>query len=77
MLDIKFIRENAELVKDNCEKRRVKVDIDKLLSIDETRRELLTRVEGLRAEKNKKIKRQADSRRNPKHEKSRGGDQSY
>ncbi|MFH1462454.1 MAG: serine--tRNA ligase [bacterium] len=39
MLDIKFIRQNPNLIKENCQKRGVKVDIDKLLKIDQTLRE--------------------------------------
>lgn len=53
MLDIKLIRENTELVKQNCVNRRVKVDIDELLRLDEQRRENLKALEDLRAEKNK------------------------
>jgi seryl-tRNA synthetase len=53
MLDIKFIRENQGAVKKNCENRRVKVDIAKLLELDESRRAKLTAVEELRASKNK------------------------
>ncbi len=54
MLDIKFIRENINLVKDNCAKRRVKVDIGKLLELDEERRANLKEMEKLRAERNQK-----------------------
>ncbi len=53
MLDMKFIRENAELVKQNCVNRHVKVDIDELLRLDEQRREIIKSLEDLRAEKNK------------------------
>ncbi|MDD2757876.1 MAG: serine--tRNA ligase [Patescibacteria group bacterium] len=56
MLDIKFIRENVDLVKENCVNRKVKVDIDKLLALDESRRENLSKIETLRAERNKKSK---------------------
>ncbi|HMN19694.1 MAG TPA: serine--tRNA ligase [Candidatus Moranbacteria bacterium] len=52
MLDIKFIRENAEQVKKNCENRNVKCDIGQLLALDRERLELLQKVEELRAEKN-------------------------
>lgn len=52
MLDIKFIRENLELVKQNCANRRSKVDLDLLLSLDEQRRGLLKKVEELRASRN-------------------------
>lgn len=53
MLDIRYIRENAETVKKNCENRLVKCDIDKLLKLDEERLVLLSEVESLREQKNK------------------------
>ena len=52
MLDIKFIRENADLVKKNCQDRFSKVDIEELLKLDGEKRELETRVEDLRAKRN-------------------------
>jgi len=52
MLDIKFIRENKEAVKKNCEMRNFKVDIDRLLKLDEKRRQLLMEVGDLNAKKN-------------------------
>lgn len=56
MLDIKFIRENSELVKENCKNRLVAVDIDRLLEVDRKRRQSETRLEELRAERNKTSK---------------------
>ncbi|MFH0805506.1 MAG: serine--tRNA ligase [Patescibacteria group bacterium] len=53
MLDIKYIRENSDKVKEGCEKKQVNVDIDKLLEIDKKRRELLQKIETLKAEQNK------------------------
>ncbi len=53
MLDIKFIRENKDVIKEGSKKKHIEVDIDKLLSIDEKRLELLLRVELLRGEQNK------------------------
>ncbi|HPN96739.1 MAG TPA: serine--tRNA ligase [Candidatus Moranbacteria bacterium] len=53
MLDIKFIRENAEEVKKNCKLRNIKCDIDELLKLDEKRRSLVQYAEELNAEKNK------------------------
>ncbi|MFA5797927.1 MAG: serine--tRNA ligase [Candidatus Woesearchaeota archaeon] len=53
MLDIKFIRENKEIIKEGAKKKHIEVDIDNLLSIDEHRLELLSRVEFLRGEQNK------------------------
>lgn len=52
MLDIKFIRENPEKVKEACRNKQVKVDIDALLGLDQKRRELLQAVEEIRAKKN-------------------------
>jgi seryl-tRNA synthetase len=53
MIDIKFIRENPELIKEACCKKQVEVDIDRLLELDNQRRDLLQKVEGLRSERNK------------------------
>lgn len=53
MLDIKFIRENPEQVKESCQKRGVDCQVDRLLELDKQRRELLQNVEGLKAEQNK------------------------
>jgi seryl-tRNA synthetase len=62
MLDIQFIRENIEVVKTACENKNLDVKIiDKLIKVDEQRRDLLVKVEKLRAESNsnaKKIKEQ-------------------
>ncbi len=56
MLDIKFIRENKDLIKDNCKNRHVKIDIDLLLEVDEKRRGLIKTIEDLRAGRNQKSK---------------------
>ena len=53
MLDIKYIRENVELVKESARKKHIKVDIDRLLEVDEKRRSLLTEGDRLRAKKNR------------------------
>ncbi len=53
MLDIKFIRENPKKVKEACNKRQVKVDIEGLLKIDKEKRKKLQKIEEIRAEKNK------------------------
>ncbi len=53
MLDIKFIRENADIVKMAATKKKIKVDIDKLLKVDDERREIMQRLEGKRAEQKK------------------------
>ena len=52
MLDRKFIVENAELVKQNCRNRNVKVDLDRFLSLDEERKTLQTELEHLNRQAN-------------------------
>jgi seryl-tRNA synthetase len=53
MLDIKFIRQNPDKVKEGCQKKGVEVDLDQLLVLDKKRRELLQQIEQLRAEQNR------------------------
>jgi seryl-tRNA synthetase len=53
MLDIAFIRNNPELIKDGIRKKRMKMDIDELLAVDEELRTLRAEVENFRAERNK------------------------
>ncbi len=52
MLDIKFIRENLELVKLGAQKKQMKVDLDALIALDDTRRALLASVEEKKAKQN-------------------------
>jgi len=52
MLDIKFIRENVEQVKEAAKNKNIKVNIDALLILDEKRREQQTKIEELRARRN-------------------------
>jgi len=40
MLDIKFIRENAELFKQAAQAKRINCDVDRLIEVDQRRREL-------------------------------------
>lgn len=53
MLDIKFIRENKDLIKEAARKKHVKVDIDRLVALDEKRRALIQEVDALRQEHKK------------------------
>lgn len=53
MLDINFIRQNPEKVKDACKKKAVSVDVDGILALDIRKRELMTELEMLKAEQNK------------------------
>ncbi|MEX2341139.1 MAG: serine--tRNA ligase [Candidatus Paceibacterota bacterium] len=57
MLDIKFIRENLDIVKMAATKKKIKVDLDRLMAVDDTRRDIMTRIEGKKAEQNMASKR--------------------
>ncbi|MDQ5948959.1 MAG: seryl-tRNA synthetase [Patescibacteria group bacterium] len=52
MLDIKFIRENKDIVALGAEKKHIKIDLDALIVLDDKRRELLSVIEKKRAEQN-------------------------
>ena len=52
MLDLKFIRENPELVKQGLAKKYDKSDIDQVLELDNQRREIIRKVEALKAKRN-------------------------
>lgn len=53
MLDIKFIRENKEAVEEAIKNKNIDLDVERLLSLDETRRELITKIENARAQQKK------------------------
>jgi len=53
MLDIKIIRNNPDLVRDNIKKRNLTLDLDKFLEIDSEKLDLLVKVDELRAIRNK------------------------
>ncbi|HYC83187.1 MAG TPA: serine--tRNA ligase [Candidatus Paceibacterota bacterium] len=52
MLDIKFIRENAELVKEAARKKRIDFKVEELLEADAKRLAALSQVEEMRAKQN-------------------------
>ncbi len=52
MLDIKFVRENLEGVKDTLKKRGVPISFDEFMGSEQRRREILTQVEELRGRRN-------------------------
>ncbi len=52
MLDIKFIRENKDIVQAGAQKKHVKIDIAELIAVDDKRKETLTSIEKKRAEQN-------------------------
>lgn len=53
MLDIKFIRENKDIVALGAKKKHIDIDLDKLLALDDERLKVLKTVEELRSEVNR------------------------
>jgi seryl-tRNA synthetase len=69
MLDIKFIRENPDIVKKSMKDKGVRLDIEEFLTLDSERRKLVTDVEGLKRQKNEvsdKIGTMMRDKKNPK-----------
>ena len=52
MLDLKLIRSQPEEIAENCRKRNVQVDIEKLLMLDEQVRQITTEVDAVRQRRN-------------------------
>ncbi|CAK7044970.1 serine--tRNA ligase [uncultured Phascolarctobacterium sp.] len=52
MLDMKFVRENPELVIDAMRKRNANVSLDEFLELEKKRRELTLQVEALKSQRN-------------------------
>lgn len=52
MLDIKFIRDNKDLIKEAARKKHIDFNVDDLISIDDKRREKLVSIEAKRAKQN-------------------------
>ncbi len=71
MLDLKFIRENVDLVKDAAKNKNEEVDIDRLLDLDKKRRSFISESEKLKHEKNlssEKIAQMKKKTKNPQEE---------
>ncbi len=66
MLDVRFVRENIEVVKDALRKRDYDITVDEFLELDEKRRSLIKEVEELRNKRNRvseeigRLKRQGE-----------------
>ncbi len=52
MLDIKFIRDNKDIVEAGAKKKHVNIKIDELITLDDKRKETLSSIEKKRAEQN-------------------------
>lgn len=53
MLDIHFIRENAEIIKAGAKKKHIDVDIDRLLAVDNERKQIRQELDAKKAEQNR------------------------
>lgn len=65
MLDIRFIRENTNLVQENAKNKGVDVSISKLLELDSKCRILQSEVEELRAKRNENVSKTKGSKPTP------------
>lgn len=54
MLDIHFIRENADIVKDGAAKKHIEVDLDRLIKVDDERKLLRQELDAKKAEQNRR-----------------------
>ncbi|NIA13091.1 MAG: serine--tRNA ligase [Nitrospiraceae bacterium] len=63
MLDIKLLRESPDLVREALKNRNADVDLDAVLQLDTTRRQLLHEVEQLRAQQNRASQEIADAKK--------------
>ena len=61
MLDIQKIRENKAEIKKALLKRLAKVNLDKLINLDDQRKEIITKVEVLKSKKNKASQTKPDT----------------
>ncbi len=52
MLDIKFIRDNKDVIQAGAQKKRIKFDVEELISVDDRRRALLAGIEEKKAQQN-------------------------
>ncbi len=53
MLDLKYIRENLGIVQEGLKAKRVSVSLEPLMTLDERRRELTTKIDDLRSQQNR------------------------
>ncbi|KKW34289.1 MAG: Serine-tRNA ligase [Candidatus Giovannonibacteria bacterium GW2011_GWA2_53_7] len=62
MLDLNFIRQNPDKIKTNNQIRKCEVDVDDILKLDAARRELVSKIDSLRAALNQKSKSKPEAK---------------
>jgi len=71
VLDLRFIREHLDRVRENCERRHVRIDLDRLVELDETRRQLIADQQQVREQRNQ-LAAEMKGRKPSDDERSRG-----
>lgn len=64
MLDIKFVRDNPELVLENLRKRHNPMNLDRFMELEKQRREVIAQTEALKSEKNTVSKQISQMKKN-------------
>ncbi len=68
MLDIKFIRNNKELIEEAIKNKNINLDLEELLSLDEKRRDLIKKIDELNFEQKKITKEKIEEGKKIKQE---------
>ncbi len=68
MLDIKFIRENKNLVQEIAKNKNISLDVEKIITLDEERRLLIQKIENLKAAQKKLTKDEIEKAKEIKNE---------
>jgi len=68
MLDIKFIRNNKELIKEAIKNKNINLDLEELLSLDKKRRDLIKKIDKLNFEQKKITKEKIEEGKKIKQE---------
>ena len=71
MLDLRFIRAPLARVRETCERRPVRIDLDRLVELDETRRQLIADQQQVREQRNQ-LAAEMKGRKPSDDERSRG-----
>ena len=64
MLDIKFVRDNPELVLENLKKRNNPMNLDRFMELEKQRREIIAETESMKSQKNTVSKKISEMKKN-------------
>ena len=68
MLELKFMRENVEMLKEMLKNRNSNIDMDAFVALDAKRREVLSEVETLKRDRNNVSAEIANLKKQKKHD---------